>query len=142
MGIISDIIETVGGNWIKVAALPVAFLAAVTGWHQFRKASDELAQVKEERLIERGRQQCISAVELETARFEAFAARQRAQAAVEEAQEAQRVNVEIQTNAEAIKSELDQIRSTVAAGDADRCLSPSVLQLVRDGQGSIGQKGR
>lgn len=143
MGIISSVfetIETIGGNWIRVAALPVAFVAALTGWHQFKKAGDELAQVKEERLIERGRQQCISAVELEAARFEAFAARQRAQAAVAESEDAQRISVEIQANAETLKTELDRVRSTVAA-DAGRCLSDSVLELVRDDQRGK-QKGR
>jgi hypothetical protein len=133
MGILSSLFETIGGNWIRVAALPVAFVAALTGWHQFRKASDDLAQVRETRLIERGRQQCISAIELEAARFEAFAAKQRAQAAVAESEDAQRISVEIQANAETLKADLDRVRSTVAS-DAGRCLSDSVLELVRDDQ--------
>lgn len=149
MGILTSIGKAVAGDaisgWLKAAALPVAFTLAVTGWHQFTKAREETRQIKEAALINRGRQQCISEVELATAKYEAAQAKARATQAEVDAAAAIRVSEEIRGNADSIQAEIQRItavadRNAVECGP-DRRLSDGVLNLIRGDQGGTEKGG-
>lgn len=138
---IARLIGQGAAGWIKSAAWPMAIVALVTLGHQYIKARQEADDLRITKAENRGRNQCISEVELATARAEATYARQQASAAIAQADEAQKITAEITQNAQAVTDELANLKSTVAAADANRCLSDSVLQLVRSGNAGGSQKG-
>lgn len=150
MGILTSIGKAVAGDaiggWLKAAALPVAFTVAVTGWHQFTKAREEARQTKEAALINRGRQQCISEVELATAKAVAAQAQQRAAQAEVDAAAAISVSEEIRGNEERIKAELHAVRAVADRNAAecgpDRRLSDGVLELIGRDQGGAAKGGQ
>lgn len=149
MGILTSIGKAVAGdalgNVLKVAALPVAFTVAVTAWHQLTKAREETRQIKEAALVNRGRQQCISEVELATAKAIATRAQERAQQAEVDAAAAIKLSEEVRGDEERIKVELQRV-SAIADRNAaecgpDRRLSDGVLELIGRDQGGAGKGG-
>ena len=127
--------EQLAGPWLKSLMLPALVLGLITAAHQYTRARADAASAREAVLVARGRNQCLSEVQLAQARAELVQERRKTEQARIEAAAAVSVAKDVGDKVNDLEEQL-RIAQAAAPGSNPGCLSDGMRERLWGSAGS------